>query len=437
MEVSVESTGALSRRMTVQVPVDSVNDKVSARLRELGREVHLKGFRPGKVPPRVIEQRFGAQVRREVTGEVMQESLREALEKEEIRLAGMPEVDAPEEVDEGKLQFVANFEVYPQLDSIDVSGLEVTNVVSEVGDDDVEDMLNTLRMQRRSWRDTERASQEGDLVLFEFAVDSADGRIPAEGEHRSGTILGSGVVFEALESALVGVNVDDEKEVELAFPEDFPESDVAGKSGKTSIKISKVQEPIVPNVDDAFAESFGIDGGVDALKRDVSQNLGRELRNALSARSRIEVVDSLVAAHGDIELPQSMIDREAEAMRQQAINNARQAGAENVAEPAVEEFAEKARERVAAGILLVELARQNGIETDQGRVRDEINSIAATYENPREIVAAYYENEQYLSSVQSRVLEEQVVEWIIKNAKTTDKSMSFSEVMAEATANQA
>ncbi|UXI69612.1 trigger factor [Tahibacter amnicola] len=431
MQVSVENVGTLERKLTIRVPSDQLDNQVRSRIAEMGRSVHLKGFRPGKVPPKVIEQRFGAQIRGEAMSELIRTTLSEAIEAQKLRPAMPPSVATTGEASNGEIEYTATFEVIPEIGKVDVSALEINRAAAEVTDADVDVMIDTLRMQRRTWNPVDRPAQAGDMVMFEFTASAGDSRYPPEGVDRVGTIIGSNALFKDLEDALVGLKAGDEKAAKLTFPADFRNEQLAGKAADTTIKAVRVQEPQLPTLDDTFFASFGVpEGGLEKFRADVKANLERELKGTLLARLKTEVVDKLVAAYASLELPKGMIDAEARALARQAENNARQQGQNASVSP--DAYLEVARRRVAAGLLLGEVARQNELRLDSRRVAETLNLIASTYEEPQQVVELYNRDPQLMSALQSRVIEDQVAEWIADHAKVVEQKLSFNEVMRPA-----
>lgn len=431
MQVSVENVGKLERKLTVRVPADQLDSQVRNRLVDLGRNVRLNGFRPGKVPAKVIEQRFGAQVRGEALSDLIRVTLPQALETQNLRAAMPPSVDVTGAPSNGEIEYVATFEVIPDVGTIDVSGLEVVRLAADVTDADVDQMIETLRQQRRSWRAAENPAAAGDMALFEYSAQTGDYRFPAEGVDRVGTVIGSGALFRELEDALVGLNPGDEKALNLTFPADFRNENLAGKEASVALKIVRVQTSELPTLDDAFFAAFGmIGGGLEKFREDVRANLERELKGTLLGRLKNEVVDKLVAAYADLELPNSMVQAESEALARQSEANARQQGQAGGFPP--EAFTEIARRRVAAGLLLGEIARQNDIRLDSRRVAETLTTIASTYEEPQQVVELYNRDPQLMNALQSRVIEDQVAEWIADKAKVTEQKLSFNEVMRPA-----
>lgn len=423
MQVSVEKTGDLGRKLVVELPSDSIDGQISGRLNELRRSVRLKGFRPGKVPMNVVKQRYGQQVREEVLQQVMQSSLQDAIQQQELRVAGVSSIQPGEDA-EATFSFTAEVEVFPELPEIEVSGLAIERPVVEIEDTDVDDMIQTLREQRREWKNAERASESGDRVKIEFHAEVDGERIPESGTRQVQPVIGGGALFEGFEEALTGVAVDEEKTVELTFPDDFRDETLAGKTADVTIKVLAVQASDLPDADDEFAKSFGVDGGMEQMRIDVRRNLERELRQARTNRLKKVVTDGLAEEYKDFALPETAIRQELGQMRAQL----KQQYGQDVPVPD-EQLRPGAERRVRLGFLLAEIARQHSLDIDDARVEQHINDIADTYENPAQVVELYSSNPQLTDQVRNLVLEEQVVEWVLDNAKVADKSMSFKELM--------
>lgn len=423
MQVSVEKTGDLGRKLVVEVPADSIDGQISGRLNELRRQVRLKGFRPGKVPMNVVKQRYGQQVRDEVLQQVMQNSLQEAIQQQELRVAGVSSLQ-PDDEGESTFTFTAELEVFPELPEIDVSGLAIDRPLVEIEETDVDDMIQTLREQRREWSDAERPAEQGDRVRIEFHAEVDGERVPESGSSKAQPVLGGGAMFEAFEQALIGVESGAEKTVELTFPDDFRDDSLAGKTADVTFKALAVQASDLPEPDDDFARSFGVDGGMEQMRSDVRRNLERELRQARTNRLKKAVTDGLAEEYKDFSLPEAAVQQELGQMKAQL----KQQYGEQVDVPD-EQLRPGAERRVRLGFLLAEIARQHELKIDDGRVEQQIAEIAETYENPGQVVELYRSNPQLTDQVRNMVLEEQVVDWVLDNAKVSDRSMSFKELM--------
>ncbi|MHB8678992.1 MAG: trigger factor [Rudaea sp.] len=427
MQVSIENVGKLERKLVVRLPADAYESTVRSRIADAGRNVRLKGFRPGKVPVTVIEQRFGAQIRGEAMSELVRTSFQQAVSEQKLRPAASPSISTSGEPVDGQIEYTATFEVLPEVGKLDVAGLAITKHTAVVAETDVDAMIETLRQQRRAWTSVERAAQAGDMALFEFA---AQGEGFAHERERVGTIIGSGAMGGDLENALIGHAAGDEFDTDVMFPADFRNAALAGKVANASVKLVRVQEAKLPDVDATFIASFGIGGGdMEKFRADVRANLERELTGMLAVRLKNEVVEKLIAAHPDIELPQGMVDAEARALHGQAQAQAQQQGQPLAAD--VSAYMEMARRRVCAGVLIGELARQNDIRSDSRRVAELLATIASTYEEPAQVVELYQRDPQLMGGLQNRVMEDQVAEWVAAHAQTTEQTMTFNEAMRQ------
>ncbi|RNF84924.1 trigger factor [Montanilutibacter psychrotolerans] len=430
MQVSVESLGTLERRMTFSLPADRLESQVGGRLREIARGAKIKGFRPGKVPAKVIEQRFGEQVRAEILDGLLREGFSNAVRENALQLAGNPRI---EPAADAELSFVATFEVVPDFGDIDVAKLNVIRHTAEVSDADLDTMVENLRLQRRTWNPVERAATEGDAVEIETWSVAGDERVPAEGVERGASIIGSGAMFPAIEAAMTGMVAGEEKQAEIDFPADWRVPQFAGRTVTVHLKATKVSEPVMPEVDDAFIKSFGIKSGdAEQFRADIRSNLERELKGALMTRLRREVGEQLIAAYEQVEMPPKLVEGEARDMARQAIEQARRQG-RPVDAPADAHltFMEPARKRVLVGLLVGEIARRNQLTLDPKRLNETLKLIASTYEEPQQVIELYRNDQQLMSGLQARVMEEQVIDWIAERAQHTEQSMSFSDAIRQ------
>ncbi len=430
MQVSVKNTSAIEKRLTIQVPAEEVKQQIDARLREIGKQVKLKGFRPGRIPFSILRQRYGPQATQEVIQQTAQASLQQAIEQESIRVAANPRLeDVPVLDNETGLEINAIIEVFPELETINVADISIERPDVSVTDEDVSEMLATLKKQKIVWSDVERKPVKGDQALVEYVAQTEQGRVPEKGKHRLAVILGESG-FDALEKAVGKMAAGDTKDLKLEFPADYREPALAGIKADVALELTKVQKGTLPEIDDDFIKSFGVDSGdVEELNSEIRNNLERELGQAISTQLKTQLVDRLLAMHKDMEVPESVVINEAHGLLKQMLR-----GAEiEVTEEMLEHFMEPARKRVRSGLLLSEVAKQNDIVIDGAKVREAIEEIAQTYEEPREVVQMYYSDQRLLQAVENSVLENQVVDWVVNNAKVTDKPMSFQEAINAAT----
>jgi len=434
MQVFVENTSGAERRVTVQIPANEIDEKVNAKLREIGKTVRIKGFRPGRVPPTVVKQRFGKQARQDVLNEAVQMNLQQAIQDENLRPASMPRLEEePKANDVGNYEFSALVEVYPDIDTIDVAAIEIERPETEVSEEDVTEMQETLQKQRIEWNAVERKAEAGDQVLIEYAGETDEGRVPEEGMQRMAIIMGESG-FDDLEKAVGSIEPEGEKNVKLTFPDNFREAGLAGKKAKVELKLVSVSEGVEPEVDEEFIKSFGVeDGTQESFEAEIRGNLERELKQATNTVLKTQLIEQLIKAIPDLEIPEGVVREEAASMAAQMIQSQGQQVDPELVQKLVEPFMDQAETRVRAGLLMGELAHQNEIRIDSGKVREAIEMAASTYEEPAEVVQLYYNNQQLMQQVESSVLEEQVVDWVLENAKVTPKDMKFQEVITAAT----
>ena len=429
MQVTVENTSTLERKLTVVVPASEVQSQIDARLKEIGKQVKIKGFRPGRIPFSVLNQRYGKRVRQEIIAQTVQTSLQDAMQQEALRAANMPRLEkTPEPNETGDVEFSAILEVYPDLENIEIENVEIKSPDTTITDEDVDDMLQTLRLQRQTWEDVEGEAADGHQVTLEYIADTEDGRVPATGKHRITFILGTSG-FDALEETVRGMSVGDDTDLELSFPDNYSESTLAGKTGEVDLEILEIKQSHQPEVDEAFVRSFGVESGdADDLRKEVRGNLEREMSQAVKTRLKLQLLDGLLTTMPDLEVPQSIVQQEAQGLQQRTAQA--MGGGDEVEPPPLEDFIESAVKRVKSGLLMAELAAQNNIAIDGARVRESIETMAETYEHPHEVVQMYYNDQRLLQAIENAVLEEQVVDWAMDHAKVSAEPMSFKELIA-------
>lgn len=432
MQVSVETTNGLERRMTVELPVERVDDEVQNRLKQMSRTARVKGFRPGKVPHKVLAQQYGQQVRDEVVGELIQSTYFEAVGQEKLQPAGMPSIE-PTVNEAGKnLQYTATFEVMPEVTLAEVSGVKLEKRVAEVSDEDLEKMLETLLKQRATWEEVDRAAADDDRLNINFK-----GTI--DGEEFSGNsgenvpvTIGSGRMIKGFEEGLVGAKAGDEMTLDLQFPEDYAHKEVAGKPVHFAVKVNSVEESKLPELDEEFAKSFGIgDGSLDSLRQEVRQNMEREMKQALIDGNKQVVMDKLLELNS-IEVPSALIENEAEQLKQQMMQQMQIPEGKSGIELENSMFQNQAERRVSLGLILSELIKSQELKADEDSVRAKVEELASTYEEPQQVIDWYYGDKSRLSQIESLVLEDAVVDWVFGQADVTEKNSSFEEVMGRA-----
>ena len=427
MQVTVEATQGLERRMRVEIPEEKVRGEIDKRLGDLARSVRIPGFRPGKAPVKVVARHYGRQVRDEVVGGIVRESLADALDQEQLRPAVMPHI-APLETASG-VTYTATFDVLPDISLPQFESIEIARPVATVSDEDIDRMLEKMRLQRRTWREVERAATPSDRVVVNLEG-HVDGE-PLE-EARATELpveLDAGRMVDGFEDGLVGAQAGEDRTLELAFPETYPEH-LAGKPVTFDVKVHRVEESVLPDVDDEFAESFGVaDGGVEALRREARANMERELGDGLRALLKQRVMEALLAGD-DIELPESMVrDEVARAMQRRHEELERSGISHEDIELSPDAFEAPIRRRIALELVVAEIVREHRIELDHARVRARVEIVASTYQEPARVLDWYYSDRSRLAGIESFVFEEQVVEWVLEHARVTDEPTSFDRIL--------
>ena len=434
MQVSVEATSALERRMTVGVPAERIESAVDKSLQQTARRAKVPGFRPGKVPMSVIRQRYEGAARQEALGDLIQETFYEAVVEQKLNLAGAPSIE-PKVFEKGKdLEYVATFEVFPEIKLAGFEGIAVERPQAEVGDADVDTMLDVLRKQNTRFEAVERAAENGDQITIDF-VGKIDGEAFAGGSAKGvPLVLGSGRMIPGFEDALVGVKAGEERVINPTFPEDYQNLDLAGKTAEFTVNVTAVAAPALPELNDAFFALFGVkEGGLEGFRAEVRKNMERELRQAIKTKVKNQVMEGLLETN-PVEVPKALIADEVNRLRVQAVQQfGGNVKPENL--PA-ELFEEQAKRRVVLGLIIAEIVKQNELKPDETRVRALIEEMASAYQEPEQVVAWYLKNEKQLNEVRSVVLEEQVVDTVLEKAKVTDKAVSYDEAVKPAEASQ-
>jgi trigger factor len=432
MMVSVESIGGLERRMTVQVPAEQIESEIASRLASVGKTARIKGFRPGKVPMSVIRQRYGGQVRQEVLGELLRSTYAEAIAKESLRPAGGPQIE-PGPIEEGKgLEYTATFEVYPEIELKGAKGIAVRRPVAEIGDDDVDRMLEKLRRQRVEWETVERPAADADRVTVDFSG-AIDGEpFPGGSGEDIPVVLGEGQMLPDFEAGLAGSSAGDEKDIKVAFPEDYGAPELAGKTADFHVRVRKVEEPRMPDLDDRFAMSFGIsEGGLAKLREEVADNMRREMEQTVRGQLREQLLSGLLEAN-QLELPKVLVEDEVRSLQESAIRRMGGEITEQTQLPPREPLEEPARRRVSLGLLVAEVIRTAEIELDQERARRRVMELAAGTGNPEEALRFYASNREIMDRIEMDVIEEQVVDWLLEHAEVREEQTTFESLMERA-----
>ncbi|QUM79671.1 MULTISPECIES: trigger factor [unclassified Moritella] len=435
MQVSVETTQGLERRLTITVPAATVSKEIENRLRGLAKTQRIDGFRPGKVPAKVIKKRFGAAVAEEVAGEIMQRNFYEAIVAEKLNLAGAPTLE-PAQVKEGEdFSFTATLEVYPEFEVSGIEAIEIEKSVSSVTDADVDGMIETLRKQHAEWVTADRAAEANDQVKVNFNG-SIDGEEFEGGKAEDFTLaMGQGRMIPGFEEGIVGKSAGEEFTVEVTFPEEYHAENLKGKTASFAITLNAVEAQELPEINAEFVGKFGVeDGTLESLKTEISKNMSRELEQAIKADTKTKVLDALVETN-DIEIPAALIKQEIVTLRQQAMQRFGQMAPQNAPELPDELFTEQASRRVKIGLVLGEFIKVNEITADDARVQDMIASMASAYEDPAEVIAHYKDNDQALENVRNVAVEDQAIDLVLEKANVTEKEVAFEELMNKATQN--
>ncbi len=432
MQVSVETTSGLERRLTIGVPSIQVESEVQKRLDQASKTVRINGFRKGKVPMKVVKERYGASVRQEVVGEVISNSFQQAVQKQNLKPAGQPSIE-PKQLAEGKdLVYVAVFEVYPVVELSDFSKVEVTRAATDITADDIAKMIETLRKHQAAWEPVERNAADNDKVNIDF-LGTTDGKA-FEGGNAKGQelVLGSKSMIEGFESGIVGMSANEEKNISVTFPDDYQSEDLRGVSAEFTITLNSVLEEVLPELKKPFFQKFGLEkGGIKAFEKEVKGNMERELKNALSARLKKQVMDALVELH-TVDLPKALIGSEVTVLRNQMMerfgNQKQDFDVKSLLPDTM--FEEEAKRRVALGLIVGEVIKIEKIKPDAKSVKLKIEEVAGTYEDPQEVVDYYYSNQKLLLTIESAVLEDQVVDFILQTADITEIASSYDDVMS-------
>jgi trigger factor len=427
MQVSVEVSSGLERRMRVQVPAEKIDKEVESRLQRVGRSAKIKGFRPGKVPAKVIRQQYGSEVRQEVLQEILQSSYSEAVTQEKLQPAGGPNIE-PESLEEGKdLTYTAVFEVYPEFELKGLAKIKVQQPEATIQDADIDTMIENLRKQRATWTPVERKAADGDQVTLDFKG-TLKGE-PFEGGTAEAfpVVLGEGAMLADFEKNLKGVAAGDEKTFKMKFPKDYHATELAGQKVEFAINVSEVAEQVLPEVDAEFVKAYGFESGELAdLRKDIVANMERELEAKTKADVKKQLLEGLLD-NNSIDIPTVLVQQECESMQKETMQ--KMGITEENQAPEADSFRETAEKRVRLGLLMSAAIRENELELDKDRVTAKVDEICAPYDNPDEIRNIYLQNPQFLGQIESMVLEEQVVEWLVAQSKVTTKSMAFKELM--------
>jgi trigger factor len=434
MQANLETVSTLERKMSIVVPMEGIKKEIKTRIGKLSKTVKVPGFRPGKVPLSIVEKQFGGQVRNEVLSDEIGKSFGKAIQEQNLKVAGLPKIDV-ENKEEGadNFEFVATFEVYPEISYKDLEGVELKNPVLKVGDDEINKTLEIMRDQRKTYVSDEKSVEDSDQVKLDFKG-TIDGE-PFDGGSGEGVVmtLGEGRLVSDFESNLKGLKAGDAKSFPVKFPDEYPSKEVAGKEANFEVKVLEVLKPVLPDLDANFAESLGIEGGdLGKLRQNVQLNVEKEVKNRIEGRQKDLVMKTLLE-HSEFEVPKALIDEEIERLTGQMRETfkARGMDADKIPFPK-ESFSEEATRRVKLGLIIADLVEQHGLRATSEQIKEAIDEQAETYEKPEEVRNWYLQNPQNLRGIESYILEKNVVQWCLGKFKVSDDNISFDELMGTA-----
>jgi trigger factor len=429
MQVSVETTSKLGRRLTVVVPAEQFEQEFAHRLQRLSKQVKMPGFRPGKVPPKMVEARYSGQLLEEVAGDLIERTLREAIGANELRLASGPRVQHKPLARGHGLEYTAEFEIYPDIARLDLAGVDVERPVAEITDADIDRTLESVRRQRVTWTPVERAAQRGDRLMVDFTARADGTELEGAKAENQPIVLGGGSSFPEIENGLVGAAREETRRITINFPPEARNPTLAGKAVEFEVRVREVAEPVLPEVNEDLAKALGVaEGGVEKLRAEVRRSLeheGVDRARTVVRRNVLKVLRELNA----FEVPASLIELEVERMKRigQAARSGVAAASPDSADDAF--YRERARVRVALGLILAEIVRTRGIKADPGRVRARIEQMARDYEAPEKFIEWYYASRERLGEVESTVLEDMVVEQLLGTAQVRDRPVPFPDLL--------
>ncbi|MEZ5650604.1 MAG: trigger factor [Burkholderiaceae bacterium] len=431
MTTQIESTGALERKLGLSVATAEIEKQVQQRLRQLSRTVKMPGFRPGKVPMSMIERSYGAQVNAEVLGDAVTQAFGDAVREHDLRVAGQPSIEKRDDPADGEMGFTAIFEVYPEVPALEAGALEVKRASCEVGDAEIDRTIDILRKQRVQWEPADRAAQDDDRVTIDFV-----GRLDGEA-FEGGTandfpfVLGEGRMLADFEAGVRGKSVGDTGTFPVAFPADYTATELAGKTAEFEVTVKQVEAPRLPEVDEAFAKTLGVaDGSLDTMRADIKANLEREVKQRLRARTKNSVMEALRESVA-FELPKALVDNERQALIERAKADMQARGMKVDDLPIPDDmFVEQAQQRVRLGLIVAEIVKNQSLNAKPDQLRALIEEFAQAYENPAEVVRHYFSSRERLAEIEAMVIEQNVVDWVLENAKVEDESLAFDELMS-------
>ena len=438
MQVSVETKSALERQMTITIPADRIDKDVVKQVQQTARTVRIDGFRPGKVPLKVVQKRYGAGIRQDVVGEILQQSFYEAVQQEKLIPAGGPSIEMKTDEAGKDVEFVATFEVYPEIDLADFSGVEIAKETAEITAADVDQMVETLRKQQTEWSEVKRAAKDGDKVVLDFEGFIGDEAFEGGKGEGVDLILGSNSMIPGFEDAVIGKKIAKEFDIKVTFPDDYQAENLKGKEAVFKATAKTISEPTLPELNEEFFKKFGMDSAdLESFKTDVEKNMSREMSQSLKGKLKDQVFAKLVELNA-IAVPTALVDGEIDNLRKQAVQQYGGQGANLDFNMLPKEmFTDQAKRRVSVGLLVQEVIKSNEIKADDERVSSTIEEMAQTYQDPKEVVDHYYSNDDMLNQVKSLVIEDQVIDHLLSSAKVNETAVSYEEAIKPAAQPQA
>jgi len=429
MQVSIESSTGLERQLKIGVPAGKIDQEVTDRLQKATKTVSIKGFRKGKVPLRVVKQHYGKGVRQEVIGEIVNSSFYEAIQKEELRPVGQPRIDDLKDAEGQDLEYLAIFEVYPEVKLADLGKVKVSRPVADVTPEDVEKMISVLRDQQATFTVAEKAAEDGDQVNIDFVGTHKKEEFAGGSAEGQDLVLGSNSMIPGFEDGLIGVSAGDETVLKLKFPKDYHSEELKGKAVQFAVKVHSVSEKQMPEMDDDFFKLYGVEaGGEEKFREDIEANMERELRNAIRTKVKNRVMDQLFSLN-KVDVPAALISNEITQLKQQMVQQFGGGQQIDLSMLPDDMFKEKAERRAALGVIVSEVVKVEELTPDADQVRARVDEIASTYEQPQEVVDYYYSKPELLSSVEAVVLEDQVTELVLSKAKVKEEAQPYDEVV--------
>ncbi len=431
MQVSVETTSGLERRVTVGIPAEKIDSAVDVKLKEAAKQVRIDGFRPGKVPLKEVRRRYGKSIREEVIGEAVSNSFYDAVTKESLNPAGYPQIERTKDVPGEDLEFTATFEIYPEVTVTGLDQISVVRPIAEIAESDIDTMIDRLREQKAEFKEVERQAQLNDRVTIDFEGTKEGVVFDGGSASNHQLTLGSGAMIPGFEDGIVGMSKGEEKTIDVTFPEDYQAEELKGQAAQFKITLHKVEERELPEVNDEFIKNFTQkDANLDEFRAEIRVNMERELKNAVKNKVKKAVMDG-VLEHNQVDVPRALVDSEIDRQRKQMVQQFGGGASMDHNSLPAELFEEQATRAVKLALVLGELIREKEIKADATRVRSTIEELAEPYENPEQVVGWYYENQQMLQQIESMVLEDQVVDLILEQATVTDENMSYQDAVSQ------